>query len=205
MIIILAVIVVWQYNSGCDETLPQREEPAKVFTATVYGVYIYRIDVNAVGVRVNIVNTFDETLQAKLSLDGSVDIQWNRSPEYRASIPLRNFTIIHSGVLDPLTAILTLDPGDSLTLFTVWNLMTDDIVFIPSMFDYNEEQGCPTPRGNLRVSKRRETFNFSGRVKIMDRAGYTLISPSSFDLCYYADYWVDPRTCPNNLAGWPCP
>jgi hypothetical protein len=205
IIIIVAIIVVWRYGSGCDESLPQREEPARVFTATVSGVYLYRIDVNAIGVTLNVVNTFDETLQARLSIDGNVDIQWNRSPEYRVSIPLSKFTLIHSGIIDQQTRILTLDPGDSLIFYTVWDLVTDDTVFIPGMFDYNVEQTCLTPTGSLKVSKGKETFDFSGSVKIMDRTGYTIISQSHFDLCYYATYYVEPKQCPGNLAGMPCP
>jgi hypothetical protein len=205
LLIIIAIFVVWRYGSGCDESLPQRNDPANVFTATVSAVYIYQIDVNAIGVRLNVVNTFDETLQALLSIDGNVDIEWNRSPEYRVSIPLSKFNLIHSGPIDQYTRVLTLDPGDSLTFYTIWNLATDSNVFIPSMFDYNVEPTCLTPAGSLKVSRRKETFNFSGRVKIMERTGYAFIDPSHFDLCYYATYYLEPKQCPGNLAGRPCP
>jgi hypothetical protein len=205
IITVLAAVAIWRYGSGCDETLPQRVEPAKVFTASVRGMYIYRITANGAGVVLKIVNTYEETLQAKLSLDGSVDIQWNRYPEYRASIPIRNFTLTYSGVYDSRTGIVTLDPGDSLTFFYLWNFTTGDGVFIPSMFEYDYDQTCLVVGGvPLTVSNRMETFDFSGRVKIMDKTGYTLIDRSSFDICHYTKIWVEAKYCPNNEAGWPC-
>jgi hypothetical protein len=206
LVTVLAAIALWRYGSGCDETLPQRVEPAKVFTASARGMYIYRITANGAGVVLKIVNTYDETLQEKLSLDGSVDIQWNRSPDYWASIPIKNFTLTYSGVYDSQTGIVTLDPGDSLTFFYLWNFTTNNGVFIPGMFEYIIDETCPIGGDVLlKVSNRTEMFNISGRVKIMDKTGYTLINPSSFNICHYANFWVEAKYCPNNQAGWPCP
>jgi hypothetical protein len=157
------------------------------------------------GVTLKIVNTFDETFQARLSLEGNLDIQWERYPELKTSIPIQQFTLIYAHNYDSQTKILTIDPGDSLTLFYFWNFRTDDLVFVPDGFTYETETSCRIGGAYLQVQREKETFILTGRVKMFDKLGFFIVDQSRFDICHYAKDFVSARDCANTLAGRPCP
>jgi hypothetical protein len=119
---------------ACDESLPPYEQPSNFLRAEL-GVVDGMIDrqvicdytftrwnPGTIAFRINVINTFDETLQGPASaVTGQVEVWKKDDPDFGRTIPI-------FGATDPRHVrfgVLTLDPGDTLEVAVDW--FHDDI------------------------------------------------------------------------------
>ncbi len=143
------IILASLYFVSCNESLPVYIPPSDIFGASVRPLnaltdtvrYSMRDDNNPNLVRVTlitpfngyeiaIVNRYEETIQDKMEIEGTVDLLWAEKPDLNAVLTLSN-TSIYDGDLDPVTGLLTVNPGDTIRLRVFWNfrLTTNDWAF----------------------------------------------------------------------------
>ena len=71
-----------------------------------------------------VVNTFDETIQEAADIKGSVEVTIPSLPQFKQIIPVANTAIKSSHIDD--NGIVTMDPGDTITLTVFWNYRMND-------------------------------------------------------------------------------
>ena len=76
-------------------------------------------------VKVGLTNTYEETLQDYADIAGTVELSWARDSMVKAIIPL-SIGDGNGGLFDPITGMLTIDPGKTLWLKASWNFRLDD-------------------------------------------------------------------------------
>jgi hypothetical protein len=134
---------------GCNESLPVYTPPENVLKASIGALntpidtvrYSMLDDNNPNLVRVTltspfhgyelaIVNNYEETIQDDLDVEGQLELAWVEKPELKAVIPITN-TSFYDGDLDPVTGLLTINPGDTVRFRVYWNfrLTTTDWAF----------------------------------------------------------------------------
>ena len=175
---------------SCNETLPEYRDPLDVLSAHVRGRYILVVSDNSLKVDLLVVNTFDETFEAKAILAGSGTITMKRKPNIRKTFSLTaaNWT---NGKYNPTTGILRMDPGDTLRLVYSWNFIDDNGTDVrASEFYYVPDASCP----GRRIAAR-ESFIFQARMKIFDRIPEVVAEPYEFYLCH-VNFWIRGGDCP---------
>jgi len=82
------------------------------------------------GYEIRFVNVYDETIQDDLEIDGTIELAWVDKPDLKAIVPISN-TSFYGGDLNPVTGLLTVNPGDTVRLRAFWNfkLTTNDWAF----------------------------------------------------------------------------
>ncbi len=201
--LLVSIIVLLMANgmTGCDESLPPRNDPTNLFSARISGHYVYSKLFNGIVVNLTIVNEFDETFQEDALLDGSIRIVWERKPLLQKNLTFRDLSLTYAKNYDRRRGILTIDPGDSITFVYLWDLKTDQGVFIPADgFSYEEYMRCEP----LRVTDRPEFFTLTGNVRIFDRLGSTPIGPTTYKLCNYGDVYIPTNVCAGSPVATPC-
>jgi hypothetical protein len=121
----------------CDESLPTRQEPARVYQVrlsifTPYPDNIRR-DTSQVtagkgglGFNVSVTNVFDETLDDTVRAEfGRIEIWWDENPAVMKTIPLTVDDEAITGEIGTGNRIV-FDPGDSLYLPMIWPFLRDD-------------------------------------------------------------------------------
>lgn len=179
---------------SCDESLPTYREPDELFAAEMnvhfsYGPALGQID-SSLLIYVNVRNVFDETFNANVQIDGSVDIELVRDPSFRKRFTLSAANIYSATSYNPQTKILTLDAGDSLRFVVPWNFVDENGRDLRShIFRYVADSFCDDLRGVAGP----EIFIVRGRVKLFDRTGYVACNPLQVQVCHVAG-WLD--RCP---------
>ncbi len=200
VLVVAAAGLIVNILSGCDESLPPRNDPDELFAARISGHYIYSATNNGVGVTLSIVNTFDETFQETAVLDGYVRFTWQRNPALRKTVSIQGLQLTYARNYDRRTGLLTIDPGDSVTFFYFWDMTSDDGVFLPRSFSYQPYTRCL----NLMIQDETEYFTLIGMVRMFEKTGITKFGPTEFKLCSYGTPYIDVRGCPGSPAGAPC-
>ena len=136
--VLLSVIVAFA-SLRCNESLPVYNAPANILSAVVSPVNFvsdtvrYRMmDENnpslvsvrlfspKFGIDVKIVNIYSETIQDDADIQGTLELTWIDKVEMKASIPLSSSGII-GGQYDPVTHLITLNPGETVTIRVYWD------------------------------------------------------------------------------------
>jgi hypothetical protein len=179
---------------SCDESLPTYREPDKLFAADMnvhfsYGPALGRID-SSLLIYVNVRNVFDETFDAKVQIDGTVDIELARDPSFRKKFTISDANIYSAKSYNLQTKILTLDAGDSLRFVVAWNFIDENGRDLrANVFKYVSDAYC----NDLRGVAGPEVFIVHGRVKLFDKTGYVACNPLQVQVCHVAG-WMD--MCP---------
>lgn len=190
---LLSVFVV-SLTIQCNEALPTYEDPANLFKATLeahfsYGPYIATID-STLKVYLNVRNIFDDTFDARVNIDGFVQIILVKDTAYHKTFRLTKSNVYSATRFDPATNQLTIDSGDSLRLLVSWNFIDDNGRNLRSdIFRYTNDRTC----FNARFFAPPEFFVISGQVKLFDKTGYVFPDNITYRICHVTG-WVP--TCP---------
>jgi len=149
-IIIMIFIAVNILASGCEESLPTREEtPVQLFetifqtadsgtsfTATRDQLNIHTPHPPPIVYKLQLINIFDETLQGLAdSINGTLEIWLEEDPTVgKTYILSKNSEFPPIGIPSQIdSALITLDPGDTFYVEIAWPHETEDSV---KMWDY---------------------------------------------------------------------
>ena len=138
-LVILSFVSIVLFISGCEDLLPEYKKPDKVFEAyfttasthtvryvasfndeytvanyTAYGNEIFDPFTVTFGVK----NIFDETIQTKAVVKGSVVIFPDANPNYTETHLLTNDDLAKNSAYDPNTQTVTLNPNASVFVTT---------------------------------------------------------------------------------------
>jgi hypothetical protein len=176
---------------ACDESLPPRNDPTKLFRGSVDAKYSLLWNENAMRISVTIVNVFDETIQTTVSIAGTVVVTLARDKKYQKTIALNANNLMNTKFYNPSTKELTLDPGDSIRFAYTWNFVDDNNVRLPEdVFHFYRDPIC-----SARYVAYSESFALTGSIQIIEKMGSFPLIPSVLNLCYISLY-VLPKDCP---------
>ena len=124
---------------SCNESLPVYVGPSNILSAEISSMNAptdtvkYRMvddnNPNLVAVRIfgaplgfeiKIVNVYSETIQDDADVQGTLELRWADKQEFKTILPLA-VTGVTSSQYDPKTGLITLNPGDTITLRTYWD------------------------------------------------------------------------------------
>lgn len=187
-------------SGGCDESLPSYREPGAVLDGRVMAAYVLTASENRIRIFVTAVNTYEETLEGRRILSGSVEIRSKRKPELRATVSFTSSNVIYARNTSSQTGMIRLDPGDSVRFMVSWDSVGDDAAggdgFV-GLFSYFIDPACPGPPPQpVRSIAFRETFVLSGEVRVFEQAGPAVFGPAEFSFCRISQ-WVPPSGCPS--------
>lgn len=181
---------------SCEEELPERIDPGKVFSSGVTSSYHLDSARNVLIVTVAIKNAFDETLDGTAEMDGWLEIRLNRAPQYRKTFKLTDAQLSMARSYSTITKHLTIDPGEEIAFQVIWNFVDDNGANLPQdVFLLTADPVCNTPPGPLRRIGREE-FMLSGSVTVFPRLSAVNINPTLYSLCYADRYYVIGHQCP---------
>ena len=141
---------------------------------------------------------FDETFQEKGILRGEIVIMLRRDPTVHKTLELSALDLA-SGNYNSVTQVLTMDPGDTIRLFTPWDYTDDSYQDLrESEFVYISDPYCAIRKVSLE-----EVFDVRGRLTVFDRVPQVKAGPTEFDFCH-VDTWVSPQICTTILPEEAC-
>ncbi len=179
-----AIIGLFFFSLSCNETLPVYTSPTNILAINVTtieqlgdraappGHQAVRIDVTGK-------NIFDEVFQDSVDIKGSVRIWWKRKPQRFRTIYLTEKNFKEKALLSNDKLLLV--PGQQFTLETVWNMKTDDSLYLAtdSEMDFSFYRKRPYCGENIKCAEPEE-FIIETSVNIYDRLGYIAAPPVSF-------------------------
>ena len=134
---------------ACDESLPPYEQPENTLVITevlatqgTIGSGIPILNVYLWGG-----NQYEETFDDTVSVSGHVRITWSDQPDLVSTLRLSNGNF--TGTTPIQGSRLTLDPGDTFSMKTVWYFYSDSGEYIIDLMDYSNND----VRGNYEYSK----------------------------------------------------
>jgi hypothetical protein len=188
--------------NSCKESLAPYEEPAAVLEGKVKGQYVFSRQENLIKMYISIKNIYDETLQSTAPMKGNIEIEWSRFPTSRKTDSIDVSNLVYARRYDRDKGILTLDPGDSIALVYLWNLIDDNGSFL---FDEDNQLvewkfiDTLCAARPLRKIAREETFIIRGQFFTFKQAAPARFGPTPFSFCY-VNKWVEPTA--GNRCYW---
>lgn len=176
---------------SCDESLPSRDNTPKTFETTLSTQYFLAQFDNSLKIYVTVKNVFDETLEDKAILKGTLELTLVRNPQIKKTIKLTTENIITAPKYNRETGVLTLDPGRSFVMGYSWDFQADSSVSLPdSIFKYYSDETCFG-----RKIAFQEDVLIKGELVVFKQAPLIVIYPTKFSFCY-VDRWIRPGSCP---------
>ncbi|MBI3110423.1 MAG: hypothetical protein HYZ01_02520 [Ignavibacteriales bacterium] len=171
--------------STCDEFLPAYSEPDAVLEATLSTQYVLDITDNSLKVYLTARNVFDETLQAKADVTGTIELESLRDPSVRKAFLLSAANFIEAPGYNRNTGILTINPHQSVRLGVSWNFVTDDAGrdIRREFFKYIEDPTCED-----RCFALTEDWVVRGRVQLFEKTGSSVADSIQYALCFVNQY-----------------
>lgn len=161
---------------SCKELLPAYEDPRDVFDAYQYGFYEISITENAVKVYFTVVNTYDETFDARAMLSGTLILAFDQDRSFKKTVPLGPSLLLEARGYDPSSGNLRFDPGDSIRFGYSWNMVADDG---RSLFNIDEVRFIPDPQCPRRlISTEPIRITLQSDVRLYERVD--VVAPSLF-------------------------
>ncbi len=131
---------------GCEDLLPEYQLPINVFTSSsrvdTFMVHYYEtekwfeelqgplIDYNRYvpqyGFYYSVINRSDETIETNADLTGSIELWQESNPKNRRTLTITQSDIYSTEVYNPLTNMITIDPGKALVIRKFWDYKMDD-------------------------------------------------------------------------------
>ncbi len=176
----IAILIAFM---SCREALPVYREPQEILMGAAEGWYDFSLTRNSLYVRAVIVNAFDETLEGKGPLRGTLQVVSARDTSFRKTFNLAAGDLTR-GDYDRTTGVLRIDPGDTVMFAAEWTWIDDagrDLK--ASLFQYAQDLSCPG-----RLIARNEIFFLSGSFFIYDKTGTTVLKRFSVSLCHVTHY-----------------
>jgi len=190
-ILVTPLIACLAFILACDESLPPRNDPSRLFRGSADTKYSLLWNENALRIGINIVNIYDETIQTSVNMVGTVKISLVRNKIYQKTITMNVSNLVSTKFYNSLTKELTLDPGDSIRFIYTWNFVDDNDDNLPQdVFHYYGDVSCPG-----RSLANSESFLISGSFQIIEKLGTFPLNPVVFNLCYVSKY-MSAHDCP---------
>ncbi|MBI3586326.1 MAG: hypothetical protein HY088_04260 [Ignavibacteriales bacterium] len=173
----------------CDESLPTYKEPEKIFDATMVSSYVVTKVLNGFFVQIHVRNIFDETIQSKAILRGTIQITSARDSSIHKTFKLSVANLIKAKDYNPISSILTIDPGDTIRVGVTWDF-TDDkgSNLLTDFFRVWENPACRTQKIAYT-----EDVIISGEITVFEKTGIIRGVPILHSFCYIVG---DPQECP---------
>jgi predicted component of type VI protein secretion system len=179
---------------SCQESLPTYVAPTNVLALRVSSVEQLNDHLAPPGrqaVHIVIVgeNIHDEVFQDTVDIRGSIRIWWKRKPGRYKTIYLSEKSLTDRSLVHNRKMLLV--PGQQFSMDAVWNLRSDDGIYLPSEMDFlklrqrycDPNVRCATP----------EVFVIEVSLNVYDRLGYIAAEPLEFTFI--------GRTC--DVGGYP--
>ncbi len=157
---------------GCKENLPVYQDPQDVLSLRIVAVeqlddHIAPPGRQAVRIVLQGVNLFDEPFLDSVNIEGTMRIIWERQP-----FRVKTFQLTRRDLSDPSMVIngkMLLLPGQSFAMEVVWNMRSDDGIYLPALMNFAwltrrlcaPGIACADP----------ETFLVETSLKVYDRLG----------------------------------
>jgi hypothetical protein len=185
---------------SCEEELPPYHDPSDIVEFHLESKYAYSNTQNELQVDYVFTNLFDETLQAKAGVHGTGKITLRRDTSRH-----KTFTITGSDAVNgynPLTGVVTIDPGKSIRFRYKWNFIDDDNHDLrKTAFIYYPDTTC-TNWGRMIAFN--ETFRVTGSLKVFERIPMMTAEPGDLSMCH-VNIFVLQNYCPIIDPTKPCP
>lgn len=197
--LLTVVVPILAFVAACDESLPTYREPGAVLLGKVEANYILTSSANRVGIAVTAINRYEESLEGRRVLSGSIEIRSKRRPELRKTFAISPTHLIYARFNNNQTGMVRIDPGDSVRFLVSWDVSgadgPDDEPFL-SLFSYYIDPTCPGPPPSpMRTIAFRETFILSGELRVFEQAGPAIVALTEFSFCRVSR-WIAPNVCP---------
>jgi hypothetical protein len=193
---------------SCTEQLPLYQEPDVLLNAKVDGEYWLSDVDHSLRFYVRITNTFDETLEGKAQLTGSVVAFFARDTTIRKTFLLNSSNLL-SGNYSP-DGTLRIDPGKSIVLKAVWqfsdNKVIDDggrdLAFRgegpATFFSFVTDNTC-----EWRRFARPEDLILQATVTVFSGKAPITAGPTVYPFCFVSNF-VEVNVCPRVYTIPPC-
>jgi hypothetical protein len=176
--IIAGLLLLSCMGVSCNESLPSYEEPKSLFAGTLTPEFRYR---SGLWVHIDVRNTFDETLQGRERLTGTLEIVLMRDQQYRKTVALNSDFIVASAGVTRSYDQVTVNWGDTLKLLYKWDFYDDNGNFLPvDVFHVHGEPGFP----DILVADP-ELFLIRGSFQVFDKRGQLTFQSTQYLLTYY--------------------
>lgn len=219
--IAMAAILFVLFGTGCNETLPARDDlNGLVTTSLTMASHREASGQNYLRFFLTVKNNTDETIEEKVISRGTIQIQWippvdgdspGVDPKRTIIISSQNIFRAPSGY-DAGTGILKLPSRDSIVYYVSWNMRSNDSTYLPNYWSVIQDNQCLVLYSNGFISPRRvsarQRFIVSASVKLFDRLAILYASPVTLSACFLAPYVreANPATqpCTNVNVVDPC-
>ncbi|MBI3787377.1 MAG: hypothetical protein HY276_03880 [Ignavibacteriales bacterium] len=176
-------------SSGpCDEALPTYQEPDHVLEATITSSYVVTNMLNNFSVQIQVRNAFDETIQSKAVVRGTIRITSARDSSIHKTFKLSIANLITAENYNPASNTLTIDPGGTIRVGVGWDF-TDDkgSNLLTDFFHIWQNPECKTQRVAYT-----EDVIISGEITVFEKTGLIKADPILHSFCYIVK---DPPEC----------
>jgi len=174
-------------ESGCDESLPPRDNPNIIFKGDITGSYIYSDRENDCRFLIDVMNIYDETIQDTALVRGTIEVTLKRDVQYHKTFHLTLQNFLGPFVYDTLRNLFTIDPGKKATFSAVWNFIDDNGVDLTTaLFTFITDPTCPQ-----RYLTQTETFILKGSIQILHGGEIVPFGPTEFKLSYKTPFITD--------------
>jgi hypothetical protein len=186
-------------SMSCDESLPPYQNPSDVLQGKARAQYVLSFSENSMHVFLTVTNVYEETFQGQAPLSGTLVLTSKRNPKVQKTFHLNANNISYAASYDKATAVLTIDPGDSVVFSSSWDFIDDageDLRL--TFFTYVPDTSC----GGRYIAPD-ETFVLQGSVKVYDELPDVSGGPIEYTFCH-VNIWVGPHDCTPVHTEPPC-
>lgn len=161
---------------NCDETLPEYTNPQSLFRPS-WEAYLF---IDSLRIYLNVLNAFDETFDAKVTVEGSLEIILVKDTLYHKKFRITDNDIYSATNYNKLTKKLTIDPGDSLRIRLSWDFVDDYGRDLRAyVFRYTPDLTCFGRRFAAP-----EFLILRGYMKLFDQTGYLFPPDITLEFCH---------------------
>ncbi len=215
---ILPVLLLPLASVGCDEQLPPQEDPSAIFEMNISTAYVYNRNQNGIYFKMDIINHYEEVLSAPAVVAGEMNIEWIIPTDEIEAIATSRKIILDRTFIsseseyDRSTGILTLRPGDKLTIGFVWNFKFDDSTDVRNIKAFTQgakKLNCSEFVGPQEIARhvfRSHAFKVTGKVKLFERGNILYFPETLVNSCsinFYPNYFCPGIQTPS-VNGTPC-
>jgi hypothetical protein len=193
--VIFLVLSLFLILSGCEETLPFRNDPTNSLIASVRKLYVYNTPIeNSLYIFLVVKNNYDETIESKAVIDGTLRIKWRPPADYTVGfVDEKNVKLtlkdIQTGNYNEKTGLLLIGPNDSLVLMYRWDFVTDDKTDMLLKFGYFIDKNCfvvryPNRGQYYRQISEKQVFEVTANVKLFTQTAILYAEPYVVNQCF---------------------
>lgn len=166
---------------SCHEELPVYEDPSRVLSLSIAAVeqlndHIAPPGRQAVRIILTGENIYDEVVFDSVHLAGEIKLTWIRRPVRVRTIPLTLAEFKSRELLS--NGRMLLRPGQQFFLETIWNMRTDDSVYLPAEMNFLELRKRVCDR-NIACADP-EDFLVEANLRVYDRVGFVAAPSMTF-------------------------